>query len=193
MPRRTCLRFTFMIEQINHQLSNSQSGRHQVTPSRHSRKRCVSRIARRTRARNSDRAGRTTGLERPSKFLKDGKRMSVFSVSRIYPSFAASAALTLAVEFDCSGEALIFDTEGIPQHGQYILLSPTVPSDMSELTLIGLTGGFEGDRRVEFILPPSARKGSSVTYYIEASCNGMFGQSGIDPPDVSPQAQACGN
>ena len=61
---------------------------------------------------------------------------------------------------------------------------PFPPIGYLRLTSVGLTGGFEGDRRVEFILPSSARKGSSVTYYIEASCNGMFGQSGIDPPDV---------
>ena len=42
----------------------------------------------------------------------------------------------------------------------------------------GLTGAFNGDRRVEFIIPQHARRAGVAHYYIEASCNGMFGQSG---------------
>ncbi|KAL7422655.1 Glycoside hydrolase, 38 vacuolar alpha mannosidase [Cryptotrichosporon argae] len=68
------------------------------------------------------------------------------------------------LEFDCSGEAMVFTTDGDPLHG--------------------LTGGFDGDRRVEFIIPQQARKAGVAHYYIEASCNGMFGQGGdYEPPD----------
>lgn len=47
----------------------------------------------------------------------------------------------------------------------------------------GLTGGNGEDRRVEFIIPPAARKAGVAHYYIEASCNGMFGQNNMSPPD----------
>ncbi|KAJ9103142.1 hypothetical protein QFC21_002564 [Naganishia friedmannii] len=66
-------------------------------------------------------------------------------------------------EFDGSGEAMVFTTEGLP--------------------LQGLTGGFADDRRVEFIIPEAMRKASSYTFYIESSCNGMFGINNTDPPD----------
>jgi len=49
--------------------------------------------------------------------------------------------------------------------------------------IAGLTGGYGGDRRVEFILPHSARKAGTAHYYVEASCNGMFGINDMDPPD----------
>jgi alpha-mannosidase len=48
---------------------------------------------------------------------------------------------------------------------------------------IGLTGGYGEDRRVEFIIPSSDRKKGVAHYYVEASCNGMFGQNGTDAPD----------
>lgn len=67
------------------------------------------------------------------------------------------------MEFDSSGEALVFTTEGDP--------------------IQGLTGGFEGDRRVEFIITPEARQAGVAHFYIEASCNRMFGQNDMDPPD----------
>ncbi|KAG8691622.1 Glycoside hydrolase, 38 vacuolar alpha mannosidase [Ceratobasidium sp. 423] len=63
-------------------------------------------------------------------------------------------------EFDPGCEAMIFTTSGVP--------------------LQGITGGFDGDRRVEFILDKTKREYSFV---IESSCNGMFGISGIAPPD----------
>ncbi|WOO79172.1 Alpha-mannosidase [Vanrija pseudolonga] len=66
-------------------------------------------------------------------------------------------------EFDCSGEAMVWDTKGNPYHG--------------------LTGGFGVDRRVEFIIPEEHRKAGVGHYYVEASCNGMFGQNGENPPD----------
>ncbi|KAG8743759.1 Glycoside hydrolase, 38 vacuolar alpha mannosidase [Ceratobasidium sp. 414] len=63
-------------------------------------------------------------------------------------------------EFDPGCEAMIFTTSGVP--------------------LQGITGGYDGDRRVEFILDKTKREFSFV---IESSCNGMFGISGIAPPD----------
>ncbi|KAK8850374.1 hypothetical protein IAR55_004292 [Kwoniella newhampshirensis] len=71
----------------------------------------------------------------------------------------------IQLEFDCSGEAMIFTTEGDPIHG--------------------LTGGFGVERRVEFIIPESVRKAGVAHYYIEASCNGMFGIDNMDPPDAN--------
>ncbi|OCF58446.1 alpha-mannosidase [Kwoniella mangroviensis CBS 10435] len=67
------------------------------------------------------------------------------------------------LEFDCSGEAMVYTVEGDPIHG--------------------LTGGFGGDRRVEFIIPPEMRDAGVGHLYIEASCNGMFGINDMDPPD----------
>lgn len=49
--------------------------------------------------------------------------------------------------------------------------------------LLGLTGGFGQDRRVEFIIPDKVRKAGVGHFYIEMSCNGMFGQNGENPPD----------
>ncbi|KAJ7639802.1 glycoside hydrolase family 38 protein [Mycena polygramma] len=68
-------------------------------------------------------------------------------------------------EFDPGCEAMIFDEEGVP--------------------LQGITGGYAGDRRVEYIIPPAARKAGKHTLIIESSCNGMFGMGGggIGPPD----------
>ncbi|WWC72433.1 uncharacterized protein I206_106395 [Kwoniella pini CBS 10737] len=66
-------------------------------------------------------------------------------------------------EFDNSGEALIYTVEGDPIHG--------------------LTGGFNGDRRVEFIIPQSDRDAGVSHFYIEGSCNGMFGIDDMDPPN----------
>ncbi|EIW69817.1 hypothetical protein TREMEDRAFT_43495 [Tremella mesenterica DSM 1558] len=67
------------------------------------------------------------------------------------------------IEFDCSGEAMVFNTHGDPYHG--------------------LTGGSDQARRIEFIIPAEDRKAGVGHYYIEASCNEMFGQNGMDPPD----------
>jgi alpha-mannosidase len=51
----------------------------------------------------------------------------------------------------------------------------------------GITGGYGGDRCVEYIIPPAARKKGEHKFVIESSCNGMFGMGGggIGPPDVS--------
>ncbi|KAJ7846613.1 glycoside hydrolase family 38 protein [Mycena olivaceomarginata] len=68
-------------------------------------------------------------------------------------------------EFDPGCEAMIFDVDGTPVHG--------------------ITGGYGGDRRVEYIIPPAARKKGEHKFIIESSCNGMFGMGGggIGPPD----------
>ena len=73
------------------------------------------------------------------------------------------------VEFDPDCEAMIFTTDGTP--------------------LQGITGGFGGDRRIEYIIPRSAVKAGKHEFVIESSCNGMFGVpwngDTIAPPDVS--------
>ena len=55
--------------------------------------------------------------------------------------------------------------------------------------LQGITGGWGGDRRVEYIIPRSAIKAGKHEIVIESSCNGMFGVpwngDTIAPPDVS--------
>ncbi|CAK5279299.1 unnamed protein product [Mycena citricolor] len=69
------------------------------------------------------------------------------------------------VEFDPGCEAMIFDLDGTPVHG--------------------ITGGYAGDRRVEYIIPAAARKAGVHHFIVESSCNGMFGMQGgaISPPD----------
>lgn len=57
-------------------------------------------------------------------------------------------------EFDPGCEAMIFTTEGLP--------------------LQGITGGFGGERRVEFIIPKVDRD-LPLRLYIEVSANGLFG------------------
>lgn len=57
------------------------------------------------------------------------------------------------------------------------------------IVVTGITGGYGGDRRVEYIIPLGDRKKGSYDFVIEQSCNGMFGVpfSGdtIDPPDMN--------
>ncbi|CAD6893767.1 unnamed protein product [Tilletia laevis] len=60
------------------------------------------------------------------------------------------------IEFDPSCEALIYTEDGI--------------------ALQGITGGHGEDRRVDYPLTKQWRKGRN-TFYVEVSCNGMFGQS----------------
>ena len=73
------------------------------------------------------------------------------------------------VEFDPGCEAMIFTPDGTP--------------------LQGITGGWGGDRRVEYIIPHEARKAGKHELVIESSCNGMFGVpwdgDTISPPDAS--------
>ncbi|EJF58912.1 glycoside hydrolase family 38 protein [Dichomitus squalens LYAD-421 SS1] len=72
-------------------------------------------------------------------------------------------------EFDPDCEAMIFTTDGTP--------------------LQGITGGWGGDRRVEYIIPREAVKAGKHEFVIESSCNGMFGVpwngDTIAPPDMN--------
>ncbi|KAJ7781792.1 glycoside hydrolase family 38 protein [Mycena maculata] len=82
---------------------------------------------------------------------------------KIPKSFAEYERVQL--EFDPGCEAMIFSKDGTP--------------------LQGITGGYGGDRRVEYIIPEAARKAGVHEIVIESSCNGMFGMAGggIGPPD----------
>lgn len=55
--------------------------------------------------------------------------------------------------------------------------------DLSGKPLQGITGGYDGDRRVEHIIPPEAVKAGLYEIVIESSCNAMFGTAGVGPPD----------
>jgi alpha-mannosidase len=72
-------------------------------------------------------------------------------------------------EFDPGCEAMIYSTVGVP--------------------LQGITGGYGGDRRVEYIIPLEARKRGYHEVVIESSANGMFGVpwngDTIAPPDMN--------
>ncbi|KAH9965647.1 glycosyl hydrolases family 38 N-terminal domain-containing protein [Russula compacta] len=70
-------------------------------------------------------------------------------------------------EFDPGCEAMIYTVDGTP--------------------LQGITGSYGGERRVEYIIPPDARKKGTHSFVAEATCNGMFGVpwngDSIQPPD----------
>ncbi|KAH8093101.1 glycoside hydrolase family 38 protein [Cristinia sonorae] len=72
-------------------------------------------------------------------------------------------------EWDPGCEAMIFSSDGTP--------------------LQGITGGYGGDRRVEYIIPHDAVKAGKHEFVIETSCNGMFGVpwngDTIAPPDMN--------
>ncbi|OBZ74598.1 Alpha-mannosidase [Grifola frondosa] len=72
-------------------------------------------------------------------------------------------------EFDPGCEAMIYTVDGVP--------------------LQGITGGYGGDRRVEYIIPGDAVKKGKHEFVIESSCNGMFGVpwngDTIAPPDMN--------
>ncbi|KAJ3983926.1 glycosyl hydrolases family 38 N-terminal domain-containing protein [Lentinula detonsa] len=72
-------------------------------------------------------------------------------------------------EFDPGCEAMIYDVDGTP--------------------LQGITGGFGGDRRVEYILTKDTRAKGTHEFIVESSCNGMFGVpwngDTIAPPDMN--------
>ncbi|KAG6918486.1 hypothetical protein DXG01_014113 [Tephrocybe rancida] len=74
-----------------------------------------------------------------------------------------------SIEFDPGCEAMIYTTDGTP--------------------LQGITGGYGGDRRVEYIIPEAARKQGRHDFVVESSCNGMFGVpwngDTIAPPDMN--------
>ena len=52
----------------------------------------------------------------------------------------------------------------------------------------GITGGYGGDRRVEYIIPKEFCVKETHEFVIESSCNGMFGVpwngDTIQPPDA---------
>jgi len=65
----------------------------------------------------------------------------------------------------------------------------SVSHGFPHLSLPGITGGYGGDRRVEYIIPQQAREQGVHEFVIESSCNGMFGipfsGNTIDPPDMN--------
>ena len=92
----------------------------------------------------------------------------------------------LPVEFDPGCEAMIFTVDGTPLQG---FCRDIFPGHILTLAS-GITGGFGGDRRVEYIIPHKAREEGYHEFVIESSCNGMFGVpwngDTIQPPDVYP-------
>lgn len=72
-------------------------------------------------------------------------------------------------EFDPGCEAMILALDGTP--------------------LQGITGGFGGDRRVDYIIPHEAVVAGFHEFIVESSCNGMFGVpwngDTIAPPDMN--------
>jgi alpha-mannosidase len=91
----------------------------------------------------------------------------MYAISTVFMSF--TRPYLHIVEFDPGCEAMIYTTEGTP--------------------LQGITGGFSGDRRVEYIIPLIERKRGTHSFVIESSCNGMFGVPNngdtVDPPDMN--------
>jgi len=89
------------------------------------------------------------------------------------------------VEFDPGCEAMIYTVDGTPLQGE--LNFPTLQHNL--ITRVGITGGYGGDRRVEYIIPPEARAQGIHEFVIESSCNGMFGVpwngDTIQPPDMN--------
>ncbi len=86
-----------------------------------------------------------------------------------------------------SGEAMVFNTDGDPIHG---MNGSTDLADQLTIVSSGLTGGFSEARRVEYIIPAAERKAGVAHYYIEASCNEMFGQAGPDGERYYPLSSA---
>ncbi|TFK68127.1 glycoside hydrolase family 38 protein [Pluteus cervinus] len=72
-------------------------------------------------------------------------------------------------EFDPGCEAMLYTVDGTP--------------------IQGITGGYGGDRRVDYIVPLEARQQGIHELIIESSCNGMFGVpwngDTIQPPDMN--------
>ena len=58
--------------------------------------------------------------------------------------------------------------------------------ERSLMSAKGITGGFDYNRRVEYIIPPSEVSAGRFVRYIEVSANAMFGmQPEADHADVS--------
>jgi alpha-mannosidase len=80
---------------------------------------------------------------------------------------------------------MIYTKDGTPVQG-----GSQLGMSRQEYSLcLGITGGHGGDRRVEYIIPPEARRQGYHEFVIESSCNGMFGVpwngDTIAPPDVN--------
>lgn len=76
---------------------------------------------------------------------------------------------------------MIFDIAGLALQGEQC---SSYPVGRLLMLGIGITGGFDYNSRVEYIVPPGeVVKGASVKY-IEVSANGVFGVE-QDPPRVS--------
>ena len=111
---------------------------------------------------------------------------------RARPAYVASASVLhiaydeYIVEFDPGCEAMIFSTDGVPLQGKVLAADNDAASSHY---CLGITGGFDGNRRVEHIVPREAVLRGTYEVVIESSCNGMFGvpMNGnlIEPPDVS--------
>ena len=82
---------------------------------------------------------------------------------------------------------MIYTIDGVPLQGTGVRFFASHGS--LNMNLPGITGGYGGDRRVEYIIPQEARDQGVHEFVIESSCNGMFGVpfSGdtIDPPDMN--------
>jgi len=80
---------------------------------------------------------------------------------------------------------MIYTVDGTPLQGT----SSRSLSCTYSNSFIGITGGYGGDRRVEYIIPPEAREEGTHEFVIESSCNGMFGVpwngDTIQPPDMN--------
>lgn len=91
-----------------------------------------------------------------------------------------------SVEFDPGCEAMIYTVDGTPLQG---LSSSFLTFWLTIMFPAGITGGYGGDRRVEYIIPPSACEAGTHEFVIESSCNGMFGipwnGDTIQPPDMN--------
>lgn len=75
---------------------------------------------------------------------------------------------TCAVNFDPSCEAMIYDETGLSLQGECLV-------ELESLTGVGITGAFDYNRRVEYIIPQKEVRAGKCVRYIEVSANGVFG------------------
>ncbi|KIL60738.1 glycoside hydrolase family 38 protein [Amanita muscaria Koide BX008] len=115
------------------------------------------------------------GLSKPSfeeamtqKFRPAKKTNHWWKVSVTIPEYWQQYE-RIQFEFDPGCEAMIFTVDGVP--------------------LQGITGGYGGERRVEYIIPREYCLEGVHEFVIESSCNGMFGVpwngDTIQPPDMN--------
>ena len=80
---------------------------------------------------------------------------------------------------------MLFDESGSALQGRFTnILSPALGSQQL-IDASGITGGFDYNRRVEYIVPPAEVKKGKCLRYIEVSANGVFGMQPADPANVS--------